>query len=56
MPERAKKFEQGQRVITPDGEGEVIESKTGGEVKVKLNNGETKTYPAEKLSDDSDAG
>ena len=49
------KFEAGQRVITPDGEGEIIHV-LGNEIKVKLNSGTEKTYPADKLSDDSDAG
>jgi hypothetical protein len=49
------KFEAGQRVITPDGEGEVVEVMSNG-VKVRLNSGTVKTYPADKLSDDSDAG
>ena len=55
MVTREKKFEAGQRVISPDGEGEVM-SQHNSEVKVKLNSGEVKTYPAEKISDDSDAG
>ncbi|HEY5825133.1 MAG TPA: hypothetical protein VIT44_12235 [Cyclobacteriaceae bacterium] len=50
-----KEFEAGQRVITPDGEGEVV-SVSGDTIKVKLNSGTEKTYPADKLSDDSDAG
>jgi len=50
-----KKFEAGQRVITPDGEGEVV-SVSGETIKVKLNSGTEKTYAADKLSDDSDAG
>ena len=50
-----KEFEAGQRVITPDGEGEVV-SVSGETIKVKLNSGTEKTYPADKLSDDSDAG
>lgn len=49
------KFEAGQRVITPDGEGEVTQV-SGKDIKVKLNSGEEKTFPADKLSDDSDAG
>ena len=55
MIAQEKKFEAGQRVISPDGEGEVV-SQHNSEVKVKLNNGEVKTYLAEKISDDSDAG
>ena len=49
------KFQEGQRVITPEGEGEVI-SVNGNQIKVKLNSGETRIYSADKLSDDSDAG
>ena len=55
MPETERKFEKGQRVISPDGEGEVLMLEAG-RVKVRLNTGEIKSYPPEKLSDDADAG
>jgi hypothetical protein len=50
-----RNLEKGQRVISPDGEGEVIEIK-GNKIKVRLNSGAVKEYPEDKLSDDSDAG
>ena len=55
MPENKNNFEKGQRVISPDGEGEVLEL-SGNTVKVRLNTGEIRTYNAEHLSDDADAG
>lgn len=50
-----KKFEAGQRVITPQGEGEIL---TAGSVniEVRLDTGEVRSYTADQLSDDSDAG
>jgi hypothetical protein len=46
---------KGQRVITPDGKGEVVEC-IGDDVKVKLDTGEIKTYPSGDLEDDNSAG
>jgi len=48
-------FEKRQRVISPDGEGEVLEL-SGNTVKVRLNTGEIRTYNVEHFSDDADAG
>ncbi len=56
MENKAKtKFVPGQRVITPDGEGEIIHV-LGNEIKIKLNSGTIKSYSGDKLSDDSSAG
>lgn len=46
---------KGQRVTSPDGPGEVLET-IGDKVVVKLDNGETETFAAEDLADDSNAG
>ncbi|WP_165852038.1 hypothetical protein [Mucilaginibacter terrenus] len=53
--ESGVKFVKGQKVLAPEGEGSVIEV-NGGEVKVKLSNGEVKSYQGTDLEDDSDAG
>ncbi|RFZ94820.1 hypothetical protein D0C36_04605 [Mucilaginibacter conchicola] len=45
---------KGQRVSTPDGKGEVLET-VGDEVNVKLDSGETKTFPDDDVADDSTA-
>lgn len=45
----------GQRVITPHGEGEVVES-IGDKIVVKLDNGHTETFPADDLQDNNSAG
>ncbi|MEO3407360.1 hypothetical protein AAFN85_25805 [Mucilaginibacter sp. CAU 1740] len=46
---------KGQRVTTPGGNGEVLDT-IGDKVEVKLDNGEVKTYPSNDVSDDSSAG
>lgn len=46
---------KGQRVISPDGPGEVIET-IGDKVIVGLDNGETSTYPLAEVADNSSAG
>jgi hypothetical protein len=46
---------KGQRITTPEGPGEVIEI-IGDNVVVKLDNGETKTFPSDDVEDDSSAG
>ena len=46
---------KGQRVISPEGLGEVLET-IGDKVVVKLDNGETATFPQDDLTDDSSAG
>ena len=46
---------KGQRITSPEGAGEVIEI-TGDKVVVKLDNGETKTFVADEITDDSNAG
>lgn len=48
-------FLKGQRVISPDGEGEVLDA-IGDKIVVKLDNGQTETFPADQLQDDSNAG
>lgn len=48
-------FLKGQRVITPEGKGEVIDA-IGDKIVVKLDQGETQTFAADDLSDDSNAG
>jgi hypothetical protein len=48
-------FLKGQRVITPDGEGEVVDA-IGDNIEVKLDNGETQTFPSGELTDNNDAG
>jgi hypothetical protein len=46
---------KGQRVTSPGGPGEVIET-IGDKVVVKLDTGETNTYPSAEVADDSNAG
>jgi len=48
-------FLYGQRVVTPEGEGEVVTA-IGDHIEVKLDNGETRTFPSGDLTDDNDAG
>ena len=48
-------FLKGQRVISPDGEGEVLDA-IGDKIVVKLDAGQTETFPADQLQDDSNAG
>jgi len=48
-------FLKGQRVETPRGEGEVIDS-IGDQIVVKLDNGSTETFPSEDVQDNSNAG
>lgn len=48
-------FQKGQRVITPEGEGEVVDA-IGDKIVVKLDNGHTQTFPSEKIQDNSNAG
>jgi hypothetical protein len=48
-------FLKGQRVITPEGRGEVADA-IGDNIVVKLDNGSTKTFPSGDLEDDNDAG
>jgi len=46
---------KGLRITSPDGSGEVIEV-IGDKVVVKLDAGETKTFPSDKVEDDGSAG
>lgn len=46
---------KGQRVTSPEGPGEVIEI-IGDKVVIKLDSGETATFPSDKVEDDSNAG
>ncbi len=48
-------FLKGQRVITPQGEGEVTDA-IGDRIEVKLDNGNTETFPSDELTDNNDAG
>ncbi|PTR00087.1 hypothetical protein C8P68_102919 [Mucilaginibacter yixingensis] len=48
-------FLKGQRITSPDGPGEVIET-IGNKVVVKLDNGKTETFSDEVVTDDSNAG
>ncbi|WP_154402387.1 hypothetical protein [Mucilaginibacter endophyticus] len=50
-----RQFLKGQRVITPEGHGEVIDA-IGEKVTVKLDNGTTATYAADDLQDNFSAG
>lgn len=48
-------FLKGQRVITPEGEGEVVDA-VGDNIVVKLDNGHTQTFPSGDLQDNNSAG
>ena len=48
-------FLKGQRVITPGGGGEVVDS-IGDKIVVRLDNGATETFQSADVRDDSDAG
>jgi hypothetical protein len=48
-------FLKGQRVITPQGEGEVVDA-IGDHIEVKLDKGETQTFASGDLTDNNDAG
>lgn len=48
-------LQKGQRIASPDGPGEVIEA-IGNEVEVKLDTGETRSFPSDEVVDDSSAG
>ncbi|HTI61704.1 MAG TPA: hypothetical protein VL525_21950 [Mucilaginibacter sp.] len=48
-------FLKGQRVNTPEGEGEVVDA-IGDKIVVKLDSGATQTFPADELQDHSSAG
>jgi hypothetical protein len=48
-------FLKGQRVITPEGEGEVVDA-IGDKIEVKLDNSETQIYPSDDIQDNSSAG
>jgi myosin-like protein len=48
-------YPKGQKICSPEGPGEVIEI-IGDKVVVKLDNGETKTFPSDDIADDSSAG
>jgi hypothetical protein len=45
-------FLKGQRVITPGGKGEVVDS-TGNKIEVKLGNGAAQTYLSDDIQDDT---
>lgn len=48
-------FLKGQRVITPQGEGEVTDA-IGDRIEVKLDNGNTETFSSDEVTDNNDAG
>ena len=48
-------FLKGQRVITPEGEGEVIDA-VGDNIEVKLDKGPTQTFSSENIQDNNSAG
>lgn len=48
-------FLKGQRVITPEGEGEVADA-IGDEILVKLDDGGTCSFSSEDLQDNNSAG
>ena len=48
-------FLMGQRVITPEGEGEVVDA-IGDNIVVKLDCGATQTFRSGDLQDDNSAG
>jgi hypothetical protein len=48
-------FLKGQRVITSEGNGEVMDA-IGDQIQVKLDNGEIKYFLSDDLTDDNDAG
>jgi hypothetical protein len=48
-------FLKGQRVITPEGEGEVVDA-IGDNIVVKLDSGQTQTFPSDDLQDNNSAG
>jgi hypothetical protein len=48
-------FLKGQRVITPEGEGEVVDA-IGDKIMVKLDTGSTETFRSDDITDNNDAG
>jgi hypothetical protein len=48
-------FLYGQRVITPEGEGEVVEA-IADKIVVKLDRGSTQTFPSDDIQDNNSAG
>jgi hypothetical protein len=48
-------FLKGQRVLTPSGEGEVVDV-IGDKIVVKLDNGSTETFPSDDIQDNNSAG
>jgi hypothetical protein len=48
-------FFNGQRVIPPEGDGEVVDA-VGDNIVVKLDNGATQIFPSNDLLDDNNTG
>jgi hypothetical protein len=48
-------FLKGQRVISPEGKGEVVDA-IGNTITVKLDSGDSKKFESEDLHDDNNAG
>ena len=55
VPMNEHLFLKGQRVITPEGEGEVTDA-IGDNIEVKLDKGETRTFASDELQDNNSAG
>ncbi|PAW92394.1 hypothetical protein CKK33_02340 [Mucilaginibacter sp. MD40] len=53
--DNSRGYVKGQRVTTPEGEGDVLEV-IGDEIKVKLSSGDVRTFAEADLHDDSAAG
>lgn len=53
--DNSRGYVKGQRVTTPEGEGDVLEV-IGNEIKVKLSSGEIRSFAEADLHDDSAAG
>ena len=49
------KFLYGQRVLTPSGEGEVVDT-IGDKIVVKLDTGATEPFPSDDIQDNNSAG
>lgn len=54
-PMNEQLFLKGQRVVTPEGKGEVTDA-IGDKIVVKLDKGTTETFASADIQDDSNAG
>lgn len=55
VPMNEQLFLKGQRVVTPEGKGEVVDA-IGDKIVVKLDKGTTETFASADIQDDSNAG